>query len=277
MSAEDRMDEEQRITLSESVRILSGEKKPALLGPLCKGFTPRSIEVPWAASHVRAGSRVLDVGFALANLDYLGMLLHSIGHYGVRLDAVDIIRPEQVKNRYPEEWLPAIAKVPVFAGDVRTLDLPADTYDAVMCISTLEHIGYDRPSSTVAGSAFERAKSKGEANTLRDPHTHEAVLNAFWKTLKPGGIACISVPMGKGEPIVTQDSKGLYSVEWEYESESWRELTGDPRFELHEELFFKNTPEGWMQVASPAALADVTGSMNSKGGVGFALCVLAKK
>ena len=277
MNTPERMDEEQKVTFHKALGVLEGRSLD-LGGPQGKGYTPRSIEVPWAASHVKAGNTILDIGFSLSNLDYLGMLLEAREKYGVTLDVVDIIRPEQVKNRYPAEWQDAIFSVPITIGDVRTSTLPQEKYDTVLCISTLEHICYDVLATTVEDSAFERPSTKEEAEArVRDPGTNKKVLDAFHGALKIGGRACISVPMGKGEPIVTEDSKGLWSTEWEFEARSWEELTRDPRFEIREEIFFKNTPEGWVQVASPAELADVTGAMNPKMGVGFAMCVLAKK
>lgn len=277
MNTPDRMDEEQKVTFHKALLVLEGGPLD-LSSPQGKGYTPRSIEVPWAASKVKAGSTILDIGFSLSNLDYLGMLLTARKEYNVSLDVVDIIRPEQVKNRYPAEWLDAIFSVPVTIGDVRTSALPQEKYDTVLCISTLEHIGYDAPSTTVQGSAFERPSTREEAEArVRDPGTNKKVLDAFHGALKVGGHACISVPMGKGQPIVTEDSKGLWSTEWEFEAKSWGELTEDPRFELREETFFKNTPEGWVQVASCAELADVTGAENPKMGVGFAMCTLLKK
>lgn len=266
---------EQEVTLEESKKILSGEKELQLSGTVGKGFSSRYIETVWAASHLRGVGAVLDVGFSLSSLDTLGMLLACKAR-GVALEAVDIINPEKVKSRYPEEWRTEVLQVPVTVGDVRTLPLPEGKYDTVTCISTIEHIGYDAPSSTVAGSAFERHKNKADVRTERGADVDNAVLTSFHKVLKQDGRVLLSVPMGRGGPVLLQDSLGLYCVEWEYEKQSWEALTSDKRFVLEEELFFKNTPEGWVPVDSPEALRDVTETLDAQG-VGLALCVLRKQ
>lgn len=267
---------EQKETLAECDRILAGEKTVDLRGVLGKGCTSRYIETIWVASHLRKGCSVLDIGFSLSSLDTLGMFLSAKDTHGVTLSAVDIVSPEKVQTRYPDDWRKSIFEVPVVIGDVRTAKLPKETYDMVTCVSTIEHIGYDAPSITIEGSAFERARNAEDARRERDPNVNRDVLNAFHSTLKQGGEVLISVPMGKGGPILLQDSLGLYCVEWEYEESTWGELVKDPRFEVTEDIFFKNTPDGWMRVASPADLSDVTETIDAKG-AGLALCVLAKK
>jgi hypothetical protein len=278
MNIPSKLDHEQRVTLEQSLRILQGEKFATPSGAFNANFTPRSIEVPWSASYIHKNSAILDVGLALANLDYLGVLVAAKEEQGVTVCATDIIRPERVQSRYPEEWVNTVLSIPISIGPAQTVSLPQEKFDTVLCISTLEHIGYDAPSTTLANSAFERPDSEEVAKALiRDPHTDEQVLNTFYGTLKKGGIACITVPMGEGKPIVTKDSKNLYSTEREYDEAGWKALTGDSRFELVEELFFKNTPEGWVQVSSPRDLADVTGAQNPKQGVGVAFCALKKR
>ena len=76
MDVPERMDEEQRVTFHKALGVLEGEA-PDLSGPQGRGFTPRSIEVPWAASHVKKGNTMLDIGFSLANLQERGVLYIS--------------------------------------------------------------------------------------------------------------------------------------------------------------------------------------------------------
>ena len=270
------MDLEQQASLQEAKEILAGKRTFDNHGPRGKGFTSRSVEVPWVASHITKGDVLLDIGLSLSSSDCVGMLLEAKNQYGVMLEAADIIKPETVKTRYVKEWLGDILSVPITIGDIRTMQLPKERYDVVTCISTIEHIGYDAPSSTVEGSAFERARSKEDVNTVRDPEVNKKVLDNFHKTLKKGGRAIISVPMGKGGPILLRDSLGLYCAEWEYEEKTWQEIIGDERFKVAEVLYFKNSPEGWVRVDSPKDLADVTETEDASG-VGLAMCVLVKK
>ena len=269
------MNQEETASLQESKDIFESKRKFEAAGFRGKGYTSRSIEVPWVASHIKKGDTLLDIGLSLASHDCLGMLLEAKNNYGVALEAADIIKPETVQTRYPKEWLADILAVPISIGDIRTMQLPENRYDVVTCISTIEHIGFDAPSTTVQGSAFERARSEEAVNTKRDERANVRVLDAFHKALKKGGKALITVPMGQGGPVVLKDSLGFYFAEWEYEEKSWKELTGDPRFTVVEELFFKNTPNGWMRVNSSNDLKDVR-EVEGIGGVGLALVALQK-
>ena len=76
--------------------------------------------------------------------------------------------------------------------------------------------------------------------------------------------------------MLLKDSLGFYFAEWEYNEKSWQEIVGDERFSIAEQIFFKNTPEGWITVASPKDLADVS-EIEGGGGVGLALCALIKE
>src|SRR3989344_8487004 len=162
------MNPEEIASLEESKEILAGERVFDASGPRGKGFTSRSIEVPWTASHIKKGDTLLDIGLSLGSRDCIGMLLEAKNHYNVTLEAADIVKPETVKTRYPKEWLADILSVSIMIGDIRTMKLPEGRYDVVTCISTIEHIGYDAPSATVEGSAFERPRSREEVNTARD-------------------------------------------------------------------------------------------------------------
>jgi SAM-dependent methyltransferase len=270
------MNQEEVTSLQEAREIIAGKMKFDDSGFRGKGFTSRSIEVPWAAAHIKKGDVLLDIGLSLGSPDCIGMLLEAKEKLGVTLEAADIIKPEKVKTRYPQEWLASILEVPIMIGDVRTMQLPEERYDVVTCISTIEHIGYDAPSKTVEGSAFERARSEEEVNKARDKNVNRDVLNSFHRALKKGGRALITVPMGKGGPIILRDSLGLYCAEWEYDEKSWNELVEDGRFTVVEKLFFKKMPEGWTKVASPKELIDVSENMEATN-FGLAMCVLEKK
>lgn len=269
------MNEEQNTSLALCKQILTGKKKFDASGPLAKGSTSRSIEVPWTASHIKKGDTLLDIGLSLGSLDCIGMLLEAKDRHSVTLEAADIIQPETVKTRYPEEWRASVLEVPIAIGDIRTMKLPPERYDVVTCISTIEHIGYDAPSTTMKGSAFERPRSREEVNTARDPDVNAKVLDNFHRALKKGGRALITVPMGRGGPIIMRDSLGFCFSEWEYDGETWQEIIGDARFTPVEVLYFKNSPEGWVRVGSPKDLSDVTETEDASG-AGLALCALVK-
>jgi len=240
------------------------------------GKSERCIEAPWAEAWLAGRSAILDVGFALSDLGWLRTLL-GVRAAGASLTAVDIIAPERVANRYPEDLRAAALAVPVILGDVRSAPAPAAAFDAVTCISTIEHIGFDAAGSA-PDSAFARWRTLEETPTTRDPQVTRDALAAFARALKPGGIALISVPMGTGGAAPVRDSLGYYTRQWEYEAETWRDIAAAPGFRLLEERFFTWIDEGegaWIEASGPEALAHQTAWL-TRHATGVALAALER-
>jgi len=259
--------------LDAARRVLAGE--PAGLAPA--GLSERIIETPWVASHFKGGERVLDIGFTMSSLDYLGLLLELRRTRRVSIDAVDIVKPERVARRYPEEWLDEVLATPITIGDVRTLDLPRDAFDVVTCISTIEHIGFDEATYNDPATAFARSATPDGVKLHRDPHVNRDVLAKFRSVLRPGGLALISVPMGKGGPALLKDSLGLYCAQFEYEHASWREITGAEGFEIVEQRFARLDADGrWHDAAGPAELVERSSALQPHA-AGCALAALRKR
>jgi SAM-dependent methyltransferase len=240
------------------------------------GKSERCIEAPWAASWLHGRTAILDVGFALSDLSWLRTLM-GVHAAGAALTAVDIIAPERVANRYPDDLRQAVLATPVIHGDVRTAPAPAGAFDAVTCISTVEHIGFDAAGSE-PGSAFARWKTLEETPTARDPKVTGEVMAAFARALRPGGIALVSVPMGKGGAAPVRDSLGFYTRQHEYDAQTWRDIADAPGFRLLEERFFTWIDEGegaWIEAASPEELAHQTAWLTPHA-VGVALAALER-
>jgi SAM-dependent methyltransferase len=229
---------------------------PSGTGRFGFGKSERCIEAPWAEAWLQDRRAILDVGFALSDLSWLRTLL-GVRAAGAELTAVDIIAPERVANRYPDDLREAALATPVIHGDVRTAPVPPAAFDAVTCISTIEHIGFDAAGST-ADSAFARWRTLEETPDARDPQVTRDGLAAFARALKPGGVALISVPMGKGGAVPVRDSLGFYTRQLEYDAETWRDIAEAPGFRLLEQRFFTWIGEGegaWEEAAGPDGLA----------------------
>ena len=147
--------------------------------------------------------------------------------------------------------------VPFTQGDIRTIALPQAYFDVCACISTLEHIGFDEASDD-PNSAFKRGKTRADAPAHRSPDTDAKVMKQFARALKPGGIAIVTVPVGRGGPVLLQDSKGLFTRQWEFDEPSLARLKRVDDFVCIYERYFRETPAGWVEVDSPRALEDVT-------------------
>jgi SAM-dependent methyltransferase len=269
------VDASQLSILKESKNVLLG-KSLSLESHFGKGLSERCIETPWVASHLRDCQQILDIGFTFASLEYLGLLLELKENHHLKIDAIDIIEPKRVASRYPQEWFDSIMEVNVSIGDIRTINLPADKYDAVTLISTIEHVGFDEPSKTLERSAFERKKTKEDVNMIRDASTDSLVLTNLHHALKKGGKLLVSVPMGAGGSVLLQDSLGYYCAQWEYEQKTWNALVGHSGFELIEQRFFGLDDEGWTEVSSPSELRRQSSHLKLHAS-GCALAALKKK
>jgi hypothetical protein len=237
--------------LDAALGVLSGKPVPAFGA----GFSERCIETPWVAGFFRGGERVLDIGFTMSSLDYLGLLLELRRTKGVTLEAIDIVKPERVQRRYPPEWLDEVLAVPVTIGDLRTQAVPDGRYDIATCISTIEHIGFDEATYDDPATAFARSASPEGVKLARDVDVDRAVLAKLAAALRPGGVALVSVPMGKGGPALLRDSLGLYCAQWEYDEESWQQLVTAPGFEVIDQRFGRLEADGtWRYVSGPGDL-----------------------
>jgi SAM-dependent methyltransferase len=242
--------------------------------PFGAGRSERCIEVPWGQAWLQGRRRVLDIGFALSDLDWLRVLLgHRAG--GAALQAVDIITPERVASRYPDDLRAAALATPVTVGDVRRVELPAAAFDAVTCISTIEHVGFDVRGADET-SAFARWSTLEATPAGRDPQTGPQVMAALAQALAPGGLLLISVPMGRGGAVPVRDSLGFYTRQQEYDAASWREVVETPGLQLLEQRFFTHAGEaGWREASDPAELAHQTAWLTPHA-VGVALAVLER-
>ncbi len=272
------MDKEAKKVLEYSKKILSGKENHSFSKYLGKNFSERSIETPWVASTINKYNikSILDIGFTMSSLDYLGLLLELNKKYGVQIEAVDIVKPERVRTRYPKEWLDEIFSISITVGDMRKINVQEGKYDAVTCISTIEHIGFDKATIGNLKTAFDRKLKPKEVNIYRPSDINQMVLNKFYRTMKRSGKLLISVPMGKGGAIVLQDSLGYYTAEWEYNENSWNEIILHPKFKLIEQHFFKFTDTGfWEQVDNTNDLSNRSSSLQ-KFALGCAIALLKK-
>lgn len=240
----------------------------------------RCIEIPWAASRLIANNvkNLVDVGFSMASLDYMGTLLYLKNKLNMNLSAIDIIKPERVLTRYPKEWVSDILNVPIYIKDIRLITPSTENkFEAITLISTIEHVGFDIASSdNNKDSSFERHINKADVVMGRSNKVEEEVLNTLSKFLTDDGLVLISVPAGKGGAVLLQDSLGYYTAQWEYEQDSWERIINHDKFDLVEEFFYNFENNKWNNVSSINDLRDKTSELKEHA-EGLALCLLRKK
>ena len=126
----------------------------------------RVVEIPWVLSRVRTSGRVLDVGYAFAEAAYLAALVGA----GVDLVGVDLAERD-------------VEGLETVQADVRALPFPDRSFDQILLVSTLEHIGAD---NSVYGIAGERSAG-----------ATEAALRELARVLPRTGSLLVTVPLGE--------------------------------------------------------------------------------
>ena len=141
-----------------------GERPRHLQAP--PGTDERLIEVPWVLSRLSSG-RVLEVGWAFAEPAYIAAL-------------VEAEPGELVGADLAEGEAPGFETV---VADVRKLPFSDDSFDQVLLVSTLEHIGADN-----------EIYGRGDAV---DESGRESALRELRRVLSPEGAMLVTVPLGE--------------------------------------------------------------------------------
>lgn len=127
----------------------------------------RIIEIPWIFSQIDFGKnkkgKVLDVGWLESTVGI------SLATAGFQVTGIDIRKGELTHPNFRS-----------IQGDICQSDLPSNTFDYVILLSTVEHIGLD----TLYGKA--------------NPNTSDQrAINECLRVLKPGGKLLITTPVAK--------------------------------------------------------------------------------
>lgn len=121
---------------------------------------------------VRPGQAILDVGPG-----WYSMLPVFLSHKGCRVDAIDV-DANNIRRQVASLKIAGLTRLikqqrlRLGVGDIRHLSLPSESFDAVTCLSTLEHIADENGVS-------------GDTLAIRE----------IARVLKPGGVAVLTVPV----------------------------------------------------------------------------------
>ena len=187
----------------------------------------RAIEIPWALSRARGAKRVLDAGSAFAEPSYLAALLALGADEVVAVDLASVEAP----------GLRAVL------ADLRDLPFEDGSFDVALCISTVEHVGFD---NTVYGIDAEH-----------DEEGISTALGELRRVLAPNGRLIVTVPTGAHE------EHGWFV---QLEPDDWRARFAAAGFDTTEEETYALGTEGW------ASARDVAGARYGKQGAGAVLC-----
>jgi SAM-dependent methyltransferase len=186
----------------------AGERPHELVGP--PGTDERVIEVPWVLARYRGEPRVLDLGSANADRAYLDALIEAVPGEPIGADL-------------------AVAEIPgmrTLVADARRLPLDDGSIDALLCVSTLEHIG---SSQEVYGVDAER-DHRGIAAALA------AALGEMRRVLASRGYALVTVPCGR------EEDHGWFV---QHDRETWNRLFAEADLFVSDQEVYALGPEGW--------------------------------
>jgi SAM-dependent methyltransferase len=187
----------------------------------------RPIEIPWALGRARGARRVLDAGSAFAEPAYLAALV-ALG--ADELVAVDLAPV-------------AVPGIRAVVADLRDLPFEDGSFDLALCISTIEHVGFD---NSVYGIDAER-----------DEDGIVKALGELQRVLAADGRLVVTVPTGAHE------EHGWFV---QLEPDDWRTQFTAAGFETVDEETYALGPDGW------ASAEDVAGARYGNQGAGAVLC-----
>src|SRR5690242_9030100 len=140
------------------------------------GLDERVVEYPWALSRLSDGrGLLLDAGGALNH----GYLLKSARLSQKRI-VIYTLSP-QGEDFYPEDRLSYVF------GDLRRTILRDRSFDEVVCISTLEHVGLDNRRFYTASPEYRQANERDFVEAVREMR----------RILADGGRLLVTVPYGR--------------------------------------------------------------------------------
>ncbi len=193
----------------------------------------RVVELPWALARLAGHSgRLLDAGSSL-NLDYV-VTAPALAQYKI---TIATLAPEATCL-----WNLGVSYV---FGDLRALDFRDDWFDAVVCISTIEHVGMD--NARYAGQVDNARRSSSQDHLL--------AVKELRRVLKSGGTLYITFPFG------VYEDHGWFQ---QFDAAMTDELIAAFNPSQVKETVFRYDPDGW-KLSARAACAqcqyfDVTAS-----------------
>jgi SAM-dependent methyltransferase len=210
-------------TIYKTLADLRARRQPFDVAPgmnFAPGTTERVVEVPWVLSRWEGEQRVLDLGYAYASAAYLTALLDL-----------------PIPGLHGIDWAPGLVpRMARIRGDLRAMPYRSGSFELVICISTIEHVGMDNTRYGVAGQHVEG----GDAAAFRE----------IERVLAPGGRLLVTIPFGRRE------DHGWFR---QYDSGAWERLRGRaPSLRVREQRLYGLGEAGWSLQGDPRTLERIS-------------------
>ena len=141
----------------------------------------RCIEYPFAASNLGDAKIILDVGSAKCNKLWISWL-DSLN--------IDVYATDYDELIYP------VKNINFRKLDIRKLDFQTNTFDKIIAVSVIEHIGLDSPQ--VWSKEKPKTEDDGDIKAFKE----------FLRVLKPGGEIIMTFPFGiRNELILGNEAR----------------------------------------------------------------------
>jgi glycosyltransferase involved in cell wall biosynthesis/SAM-dependent methyltransferase len=202
------------------VAIKTGRPLPSRYGV---GFDERVVEFPWTVTRDLTGV-VLDAG-------------STLNHPHVLIRARPLVEELHIVTLAPEQEAYPFLDVSYLYADLRKLPVQDATYDRVVSISTLEHVGMDNEQYGDHGPRADDA-----AAALAD------AIGELRRVLKPGGKLFLTVPFGEPADLGWQrifDAAGIAEIAEDFGSAPARTE------------YFRYSERGWMRSDAEDAAGSV--------------------
>lgn len=152
----------------------SGKKLPPQYGV---GIDERAVEYPWVFSQLPLKNiRVLDAGSSLNH----AFLINRLPLERLKLTVMTLAPEKRCFWRRSLSYVYDDLRQPIFADS---------SFDCVVSISTIEHIGLNNTLFYTSDPSKDEADTSGFIPAVRE----------FRRVLKPGGLCLITVPYGRRE------------------------------------------------------------------------------
>jgi SAM-dependent methyltransferase len=145
----------------------------------------RIIEIPWAISRCYRADRLLDIGFARAERKWISTLVRL----PVReLHGIDLLSPEHYR-------CPALMRrLYAIEGDILRPPYCQDTFDCILCISTMEHFGM---LSHIVRNPYGAPPWHQDRVWFDDHRADFDAIRTLYHITAPGGRLLLTLPYGQ--------------------------------------------------------------------------------